>query len=147
MDEHNDYSEYINQLPDTDTGTITNNHNNIDRADAVGVAVADRLGPLLGAAVQGITDRLDVLNKIAARLLLQAQQPTGTARYDRCWRTHARQYRERYRRSRCRYCYAVPTGRTGTGPRPYPVRAARLPPVYYNQVYLIVILELPVAPA
>ena len=84
MDE---YGEYINQLPDTDTGTITNNHNNIDRADAdarriadrVGTAVADRLGPLLGAAARGITDRLDVLNRAVARLLLQAQQPTGTA--------------------------------------------------------------------
>jgi hypothetical protein len=82
-----EYSEYINQLPDTDTGTITNNHNNIDRADAdarriadrVGTAVADRLGPLLGAAARGITDRLDVLNRAVARLLLQAQQPTGTA--------------------------------------------------------------------
>jgi len=82
-----EYSEYINQLPDTDTGTITNNHNNIDRADAdawriadrVGTAVADRLGPLLGAAARGITDRLDVLNRAVARLLLQAQQPTSTA--------------------------------------------------------------------
>ena len=81
MDEHNEYSEYINQLPDTESPThdTSDDNNNIDRyADRVGAAVADRLGPLLGAAAQGIADRLDVLNKIAARLLL-AQQPTGTA--------------------------------------------------------------------
>ena len=82
MDEHNDYSEYINQLPDAESPThdTSDVNNNIDQhADQVGAAVADRLGPLLGAAAQGITDRLDVLNKIAARLLLQAQQPTSTA--------------------------------------------------------------------
>ena len=74
MDEHN---EYISQLPDTDTGTITNNHNNIDRhdagagpvADRVGVAVAAHLGPLL----QGIVARLDLLTKVAARVALQTQ--------------------------------------------------------------------------
>jgi hypothetical protein len=79
VDEHN---AYISQLPDTDTGTITNNHNNIDRhdagaglvADRVGAAVAAHLGPLL----RGLDARLDTLNRLAARLLIQAQQ-AGTA--------------------------------------------------------------------
>ena len=79
MDEHN---AYISQLPDTDTSTITFNHNNIDLqdsgtglvADRVGAAVAAHLGPLL----RGLDARLDTLNRLAARLLIQAQQ-AGTA--------------------------------------------------------------------
>jgi hypothetical protein len=78
VDEHNAYSEYVNQLPDAESPTLETSdaNNNMDRsADRVGAAVAAHLGPLL----RGLDTRLDVLNKVAARLLLQAQQAgTGT---------------------------------------------------------------------
>jgi hypothetical protein len=77
VDEHNAYSEYVNQLPDAESPTLDTSDadNNADRyADRVGAAVAAHLGPLL----QGLASRLDVLNKVAARLLIQAQQ-SGTA--------------------------------------------------------------------
>jgi hypothetical protein len=70
VDEHNAYSEYVNQLPDAESPKLDTSdaHNNMDQyADRVGAAVAAHLGPLL----QGIAARLDELNKVAAHLFLQ----------------------------------------------------------------------------
>ena len=84
----NEYgSEYVSQLPSSDidanngiehTTSATVPHLDAgmpSSADRVGAAVAAHLGPLL----RGLDARLDTLNKVAARLLIQAQQSgTGT---------------------------------------------------------------------
>jgi len=84
----NEYgSEYVSQLPASDTEA----NNNIEHtasatvptldagfqssANAVGAAVAAHLGPLL----RGLDARLDTLNRLAARLLLQVQQSAQCA--------------------------------------------------------------------